>query len=224
VVTTSPWPDLPRARRGFLFSFDALGATVLVGLAVYFGTNTFARVRFDRERIQVWAADGQVQVSGLYHYQNAAPLPASFSLGLPFPVDAAHPAPSLFSIAETSADGSTSKPVAHRTYHGDIVFRLWFASHEEKWIRVDYVQHVAARSGRYILLTTNQWHRPLDFGEYILHLGKGSELDASNYPLTAVALTRRSYSFFKTDFVPNQDWEFSWRPPMAPIVASRGTP
>jgi hypothetical protein len=155
----------------------------LVLTAFYLGSNVFSPVRFDREKIEVWALPGQIQVRRLYLYRNRFPLPLSFSLGLPFPVDEGHKTPSIFSISEVSADGSTAKDIVSRNYHGDVVFRLWFAPRQEKWIRVKYSQSVLQSNGRYILLTTHKWNRPLDRGEYILHLSDGSELGASNYTL-----------------------------------------
>ena len=206
----------------FRHNVDFLLAFVLLLAALYFGSNVFSPVRFDREKIEVWVAGGQVQVRGLYHYRNRFPLPLSFSLGLPFPVDEGHKPPSVFSISEVSADGSASKEVASRNYHGDVVFRLWFAPRQEKWIRVDYVQGAPQRNGRYILLTTREWNRPLDFGEYVLHLGSGSELAASNYSLQPEARQPRSYSFTRLNFYPSADWEFSWRSSM-PLIASGRT-
>jgi hypothetical protein len=207
----------------FKRAVDLFLVLILVLLAFYFGTNVFTPVRFDREKIEVWVTEGQIQVRGLYHYRNRSPLPLSFSLGLPFPVDETHQAPAIFSISEVLADGSTSKEIPPRDYHGDVVFRVWFAPKQEKWIRVDYVQHVLQPNGRYILLTTRKWNRPLEFGEYIFHLSADFELAASNYALQAEPEgQQRRYSFVRSDFYPSADWEFSWRT-SKPLLAYRGT-
>jgi len=106
---------------------DLFLALALTILAFYLGSTVFSPVRFDREKIEVWVADGQIQVRGLYHYRNRFPLPLSFSLGLSLPVDDGHKTPSIFSVSEVFADGATSKEIAPRNYHGNVVFRLWFA-------------------------------------------------------------------------------------------------
>jgi hypothetical protein len=216
--------NFPKAIfKCFKREMDLLLAFVLIALAFYLGSNVFSPVRFDREKIEVWVADGQIQVRGLYHYRNRFPLPLSFSMGLPFPVDDAHKTPSTFSISEVLADGSTAKEIAPRNYHGDIVFRLWFAPKQEKWLRVDYVQGVLRPSGRYILLTTRKWNRPLELGEYVLHLNKGSELAASNYTLHWELEGRQGrYSFVRSNFYPGEDWNFSWRT-TTPLVTSANT-
>jgi hypothetical protein len=205
-----------------LAPFDLLLAIVLGALACYFGSNIFSPVRFDREKIEIWAADGQIQVHGLYHYRNRFPLPISFSLGLPFPVDVMHPVPSTFSIAELSANGSDSKDIAPRNYHGGIVFRLWFAPREEKWISVDYIQGAFQPSGRYILTTTSKWKQPIDQGEYVLHLAAAEELAASNYALQKdLSGPAKEYSFSRSNFYPVADWTFSWEPPAPQITSKR---
>jgi len=210
--------------KHFLREADLLLAFVLIILAFHLGSNAFSPVRFDREKIEVWVAGGQIQVRGLYHYRNRFPLPLSFSLGLPFPVDDGHKTPLIFSISEVLADGSTSKEIAPRNYHGDVVFRLWFAPRQEKWIRVDYVQGALQPNGRYILLTTSKWNRPLERGKYILYLSNGSELAASNYPLQLEARDQQhQYSFVRSNFYPGEDWNFSWRM-TAPLITSEHTP
>jgi hypothetical protein len=155
----------------------------LVLVAFYFGSNLFSVLRFDKEKIEIWAHEGQIQVQGLYHYQNRSPLPLSFSLGLPFPVDSQHESPSTFSVSEIESSGAVIRDIDTRNYHGGTVFRVWFAPRQEKWIRVEYVQGARTSGGRYILLTTRNWKRPLDSGVYILHLAQGLELASSNYPL-----------------------------------------
>ena len=208
--------------QNFKDKSDLLLVGVLALFALYLGSNLFSPVRFDREKIEIWATDGQIQVRGLYHYRNRFPFPLTFSLGLPFPVDAAHPAPGAYSIAEITAGGADAQEIIPRNYRGDVVFRLWFAPRQEKWIRVDYVQQFLRSEGRYILLTTRQWNRPLDFGEYILHLNDNSELAASNYELrTELGEQEPSYSFQRRNFYPSEDWSFSWRTRPTLIASDR---
>jgi len=189
---------------------DVFLAMALTAVAVYVGCDVFPQVRFDRERIEIWAAPQQIQVSGLYHYANPSRLPAFLSLGLPFAVDGDHPRPSIYAIAEVTADGRVVEQVPPTVRRGKVGFRIFLMPHGDKWIRVDYMQGARAPRGRYILTTTRQWHRPLEQGEYILHLAPGIELSASNYLLAATG-GANTYSFSKTDFYPSEDWDFAWR-------------
>lgn len=204
------WPS--SARHFFARHRDLLAACFLTLVALYVGSNFFSPIRFDRETIEIEATDKEIHVRGLYHYKNRFPLPVSFSLGLPFPIDATHLAPLTYSISESTAQGESIGGVSARKYHGDVVFRLWFKPSEEKWVRVDYTQPILAPNARYVLLTTRKWHQPLDSGEYILRLSKGSELNLSNYGLQySVHGQTVTYGFARTNFLPNQDWVFSWR-------------
>lgn len=201
---------LARAISAVFRRLDLVCALILILLAVFVGTDLFSALRFDQERIEVWAVEGQIQVRGLYHYENRTILPVSFSFGLPFPIDSSHPEPSTFSVTETDATG-TSEPIKVRTYRGDNVFRLIFWPKQARWIQVDYVQGTRTESGRYILQTTRMWKRALDHGEYILHLGEGLALTSSTYKLKQDPLGHENtYFFSRVDFYPVEDWEFEW--------------
>jgi hypothetical protein len=184
----------------------------LVLAAFYFGRNQLSLMRFDREKIEIWAFEGQVQVTGLYHYVNRSVFPASFSLGVPFPTDSEHPLPAEFHVSEVDGKGAFLKGIETRHYRGETVFRLWFWPSGERWIRLDYIQGARVPEGRYILLSTRKWGKPLQRGEYILHLSDGLELTSSNYHMTPNASGNpASYTFFRIDFLPTEDWEFRWR-------------
>ncbi|HET7105722.1 MAG TPA: hypothetical protein VFI38_02860 [Candidatus Acidoferrum sp.] len=190
----------------------AVQISFLVLAAIYFGRNQLSLIRFDRERIGISAFEGQVQVTGLYHYVNRSVFPASFSLGVPFPTDSEHPLPAEFHLSEVDDKGAFLKWIETRPYHSENVFRLWFWPSGERWIRLDYIQGTRVAEARYILRSTRKWGKPLQHGEYILRLGDGIELTSSNYPM-APNITGHpvSYSFSRNDFFPAEDWEFRWR-------------
>lgn len=96
---------------------------------------------------------------------------------------------------------------------------------QEKWVRLEYIQGSHVPEARYILVSTRKWGRPLDHGQYILHLGEGLELESSNYPLTKSSHgNSRDYFFNRSNFLPQQDWEFRWRADSAQPVVERNGP
>lgn len=201
--------------------WDYIASVLLVVLALYLNAGVLSPVRFDQESIEVWANENQIEVRGLYHYRNLSLLPASLSFGLPFPVDHEHDRPGLFSIAEIKADGKSEQEVVPRLRHGDVVFRLFFASHEEKWVCVHYFQHTRVPAGTYILRTTRAWGRPLDHGDYTLHLGSEASLASSNYSLALDSSTAmNTYKFSRKNFYPAEDWNFAWREPAATVATN----
>lgn len=204
---------------------ELLLALLLVLVALHFGLNSFSPLRFDQEKIEIWAFEGQAQVTGLYHYANRSLLPLSFSLGIPFPVDSDHIRPAAFFVSEVDSHGAFLREIKTHSYHGETVFRLWFRPYQAKWIRVEYIQGNTVPNVRYILLTTRKWGQPLGHGEYTLHLGEGLELTSSNYPLNPDVLGRmNTYFFARSDFFPSQDWKFCWRPSVSPETARRNQP
>ena len=211
---TPPWRTLNLYSAVMRFSqalvrySDFLLAGALALLALYVSCNLYPRVRFDRERIDVSAAPGQLQVTGLYRYRNPSVLPAFLSLGLPFPTDGGHPFPQTYSVVECDENGRERNALHTREKNGEVRFRVFLMPLESKWIRVDYIQPASTNDGRYILLTTRKWGQPLDSGNYFLHLAPGLQFHSSNYNLQQVDAS--IYSFERRDFYPSEDWTFSW--------------
>ncbi|MGH9788957.1 MAG: hypothetical protein ACRD4U_09680 [Candidatus Acidiferrales bacterium] len=203
---------------------DVWLAVVLAGAGTYFFSGQFTPVHFDQERITVQVNRSQLHVTGLYHYHNRSRLPAWLTLGVPFPVDADHPAPDDFFLSETGEDGRPLAPLpsARRGDEGRV--RLFFRPGEEKWIRLDYTQPARVSSGRYLLTTTRAWRRPIAQASFTLRLPPGAELVSSNYVLTPepAAGPRRTYTFSRTEFYPDQDWEFAWQEPRSAVARNRG--
>lgn len=184
-------------------------AALVLAAAIFLFSGWFTPVRFDRERIDVWAAPGQIQVVGLYHYRNSAPVPTLLTLGVPFPIDAEHPRPQTVLLEEVGLDGRASRSIETRRSGDELRFRLFFRAREEKSVRLMYVQPARVPRGTYILRTTRAWRRPLEHGEYELHLSPRLQFHHSNYAVTASSAD--SYSFTRTDFYPDADWRFAWR-------------
>jgi hypothetical protein len=225
MVTVSRDSAIIAAANARRFGLELLVGLSFAVLAIFLGTDFFSAVRFDQERIEIWAVEGQIQVHGLYHYQNRTLLPVSISLGLPFPVDPSHPVPSTFAVSAVDGSGNLKDPVWVRTYRGNNVFRLFFWPKQSRWIQVDYVQGTRAESGKYILRTTRKWNRPLKHGEYVLHLGKGLALASSTYPLEGYSSpgNQRTYSFVRVQFCPDEDWAFTWNQ-KTPTALLEGSP
>ena len=115
------------ARRS---SADLWLAGGLIAAAVYFFSGYFTTVRFERERIEVQVGRGAVRVSGLYEYRNRSWLPAVLTLGVPFPVDQAHPAPAFLLLTE-AVQGGKPALIPYTSRGGEVRFRLFFRPQKE---------------------------------------------------------------------------------------------
>ncbi len=189
-----------------------LGACALAALAAYFLGGRFTAVRFDQEHIDVTVEAGLIHVHGLYHYQNASPLPALLTLKIPFPVDNDHPAPDAFALAEVDEAGRTLRELSSLGPPAAPRVRLLFRPRESKWILLDYWQPSRVPEGCYILTTTRAWGRPIAQASFRLRLPAGYSLDHSNYPVaeSAAPPSAITYTFSRTNFYPDEDWKFSW--------------
>jgi hypothetical protein len=206
--------DALRAAQRFLLRNRDLGlAMSLVVIAIYFFSGYFTPVHFDREKIEVRVERGLIQVTGLYHYRNSSRLPTLLTLAVPFPIDAAHPAPVDVVLAEAAEDGRPLAEIEPSRWGRGLRFRLTFRPGEAKWIRLDYAQPTRVANGRYLLTTTQAWRRPIGRAEYLLHLPGNSQLVSSSYALAPVPAPGpgRTYAFSKTSFLPTEDWDFAWK-------------
>jgi hypothetical protein len=208
----------PEARSHFLARTADLWLTIaLGGVAVYLLSAAFTPIRFDRERIEVTVEPEAVRVTALYHYINTSILPIPLTLASPFPIDADHPEPTDVTLAESTADGTPLAELIPRWRNTDAIVQLFFWPGEAKWVRLDYVQPTRVPNGRYILVTTQAWGRPMDHADYFLHLPAPLTLAASSYPLQPGPATPRemTYTFSRQDFYPDQDWTFAWTSPIS---------
>jgi len=199
-------------------------AAGLAAGAIYFFSGKFTTVRFERERIEV-QVDGQViHVKGLYYYTNKSRLPAVLNLRIPFPIDPDHAPPVAFTLYESSAEGDALEELPAVERGEDAYLRLIFRPGEARWIRLDYTQPTRLASGRYLLTTTRAWRRPIHRADFALRLPSHARLTSSNYTLQAAGAEgkTKTYTFSRTDFYPEHDWEFSWAETGAELASAEG--
>jgi hypothetical protein len=161
--------------------------------------------RFEREQITISVHPDYILVDGVYFYRNPFPFPIVQGLSIPFPTDDTHPAPVDLQVEELS-------PRAHmlsvRYLWGRPRFNLALLQNETVCLHVHYYQQAPTSDARYILTTTRPWLRPLQVGEYVL-IPRGIRLLQSNHPLASTV--GGAAQFRKQQFMPHQDWTFSWK-------------
>lgn len=218
------WSPLQYVRGALVRWAEPLLAGVLAAGVICFFSGRFTTVRFDRERIEVQVAPGSIQVKGLYHYANASWLPAALTLRVPFPIDSDHPQPDWFALYESSEDGRAGAEIPPVVRGSNVSFRLIFRPREAKWIRLDYIQPRRVDRGRYLLTTTKPWRRPMERADYILRLPRDCVLISSNYAVSPAPPSGdgQAFTFSRTNFFPNQDWEFAWNDSRAVAATERG--
>src|SRR5882762_8466 len=188
-------------RRFLTLSWTAVGALLVFSYLLAWSP----MVRFEREQITISVHPDHIIVDGVYFYKNPFPFPIVQGLSIPFPTDDTHPSPVDLQVEELS-------PRAHmlnlRYLWGRPRFNLALQQNETVCLHVHYYQQAPTSDARYILTTTQPWLRPLQVGEYVL-IPRGIRLLDSNYPL--VHTVGGTAQFQKQQFMPRQDWVFSWK-------------
>lgn len=169
-----------------------------------FCLSDYPRANFPSEEIDIQVYAAHVLVNGLYVYKNPFPFPITQGFSIPLPVDESHPEPLSLSAAVLTTQ---EEPVPLYFIFGKYRFTLTFRAKETIRLLVRYYQYAPSQDARYILTTTQAWKQPLHYGRYTLRL-HNVRLVASNYPLRHDG--SRCHVFERLDFMPQQDWRFSW--------------
>jgi len=189
-------------RSGFRMTH--LFALVLFFTAIPFLSGLIPLVRFSEEQIDIIVRPDHIRVRGIYVYENPLPLPLIQGLSIPLPINRDNPAPVLLRVATLMPDRA---PVPVRHIMGSYRFELVVPAGSAVTVMVEYAQYAPQRNAHYLLTTTRPWRRPIERGEFSL-VPEGVEITGSNYPLER---TDTGIWFFRRDdFMPTQDWEFSW--------------
>ena len=189
-------------------------ALAAAAAGVYLFGGWLTPVRFVAEEIEV-KIDGQtIDVEGIYLYRNHAPWPALLTLGIPFPIDADHPAPFALALDEVDGTDRAIRRLTPAVRGEDVSLRLTFAAWQERRLRLRYSQLARTPRGRYLLTTTRAWRRPVEQAKLTLSLSPGHTLSASSYRLSPLGTQAgwERLGFERTLFWPDRDWDFSWNP------------
>ena len=190
---------MARLRTSFRFYFPI----VLMGILIMFFTGFYPVVRFPEEQIDVEVCPDYIRVKGTYTYKNPFPFPVSQGFSIPLPVDAELPEPVQLTAMVLAPH---EKNILLKYLLGKHRFNLKFHAREKITVSVAYRQQAPSKKGRYILLSTKAWRKPLNHGLYRIFLNN-VQITFSNYKLNKAD----SYLFFqKENFMPSKDWIFSW--------------
>jgi len=182
---------------------NSSAVVALLGFSFLLGWSPVAR--FEREQITILVHRDHVIVDGIYFYRNPFPFAIVQGLSIPLPADDVHPIPVDLEVEELSPRHQVLNP---RNIWGRPRFDLSIQRNETVCLHVHYYQQAPSADARYILTTTQPWLRPLETGEYRLILQEVTLLQ-SNYPL--VNTVGGVAQFRKVQFMPREDWVFSWK-------------
>jgi hypothetical protein len=177
------------------------GAVLLLMLCTAYAMRP---VIFVEEEVAVSVFPDRIEVRGDYYFENPRPFPALQLIGYPYPVDENHPVPSSVR-AELLAPNA--HPLSVWNAFDQTFLVLWVGARARKSIRIEYTQEAKTPDAVYILTTTKDWPRPLE--KAVLRLEpQGVDITHSSLPLTKNA--DHTLEYRSEDFLPTNDWGFSW--------------
>lgn len=178
---------------------------LLFFLALPFLAGILPIVLFTDEQIDIKVYPDYVLMQGIYVYQNPFPFPVVQGLSVPLPVDEDHPTPIQLSARQLFPKQAS---LATRYLWGRHRFNLFFKANETVKILVAYRQQAPKRNAKYILTTTKPWKHPLRTGMYRL-FPQEVIITRSNYALESS--NHDIFGFERNNFMPHDDWHFSWK-------------
>ncbi len=187
-------------------SFQKYIPFVFCVLLVLFLTGGYPLVKFLKEDIAIQVFSKHILLTGIFEYKNPFPFSIMQGFSIPLPIDKNYPEPVQIAVDRLYPD--VVKPIPVYFLLGKHRFSITFRPGETLKIHVQYYQYTPQKTACYILTTTQSWKDPLIQGRYSLKLNDSVKLLLSNYPLEMQQ--PNIYAFEKTNFMPQEDWKFSW--------------
>lgn len=185
-----------------------ISATYIV-LLLLFTTLSAQNIQFQGEQIKIKIGDDQVQVTGTYYFYNPSYYPVSRTLYYPFVVDTRLEYPDSIHVSLSSVDHS----LAYRSESDGIFLSIPFLPEQLITLTVFYSQKTLANQFEYILTTTREWHRPLQFANYIIQIPKDSEVTylSLDYQEIKYQGNYQIYHIRRSDFMPSENLKIIWK-------------
>jgi len=167
-------------------------------------------IHFWREHVRVEPSDGRTRVVGVYYFRNLSDEPVETSILYPFPVDRYHMPP--FKVRAWQERNGVFQPMGFTRGDAFIRWKTRFAPHEEKVVRVEYVQEIKRNYAIYIVSTTRQWQRPIEVAEFEFWIPRDLRDATLSFEPDRIDTVGDTIVYFvrETDFFPEEDLTVTW--------------
>lgn len=154
-------------------------------------------------------ASDTAEVTGIYTLTaDSCSMPKAFVLFYPFPVDTTMKFPHR--ISASCDDKPIDVTIKPRQY--GFTFSVVLHENDTSMLRVNYLQTLTAKHIRYIVTTTADWKKPLEYAHFTISLPESCSLHSLSYPFdtTFVTHNRRVWKILRKNFLPEKDIEVRW--------------
>jgi hypothetical protein len=178
-------------------------------LFLYSGFVAGQRIEFFKEELVFTIDSSFFSVNGDYCFRN--PSNSSLDVKIFFPVSKtpAYPAIDTMLIYDISRP---SHPIMAEINDTVATFSLSFLPFSEKCVKIYYKQHHNGSWAKYILMTTQNWHKPLELAKYSLITSKN--ISISHFSISPDQSEdfgeTRLYYWNRQQFMPEKDFVFDF--------------
>lgn len=156
---------------------------------------------FQSEEVYLTLTTDTLAVEGHYRFRNDSDEPARLGIRFPFPVDPAHPFPTL---VEADVDRL-------RLLSDSATWSLTLAPREVRDVTVRYLQPHAVRDASYITTSALTWKRPLEHTRFVVRWPAAFGEVRVTLPLERRVEGDEVVGIYETtDFVPLRDVRLAW--------------
>ena len=167
------------------------------------------RIEFFKEELVFTLDSSFFSVNGDYFFRNPSNSPLNYKIFFPVSKTPGYKAIDTILVYDIS---EPNQPLIVGIKDSVASFSLSFVPFSEKCVRIFYKQHHNGSRARYILMTTQNWQKPIELGKYSLITRKNiSILHFSILPDRSEDFGEsRLYFWNKYQFMPDRDFVFDF--------------
>ena len=190
---------MPVTRHFFLF-FLFLCTDFVVG----------QRIEFFREELVFTIDSSCFSVTGDYYFRNPSNTSVNYRIFYPVSKTPGYKAMDTILVYDVSRP---NQPLPVEIKDSVASFYLSFLPASEKCVKIYYKQHHNGSRARYILMTTHNWHQPLELAKYSLVTDKSISISHFSIPPDASKEFEQTRLYFwnRQQFMPEKDFVFELR-------------
>lgn len=160
------------------------------------------KLSFEKEDITFEIENGIFTVRGIYYFNSDSE--KEYSILYPFPTDTIYGNPFKIEVSYINSN----KNIEYKTTKDSSAVFFRILANPEQPILITYSQRLKTNKARYILLSTNQWHKPLIQADYKL-------ITPLNFSITSLSVkpdkeiqidNKKIYLWHKENFMPQKDF------------------
>lgn len=164
---------------------------------------------FFKESIELFIHEKYCTVTGKYYFKNNSNKPVDQMIYYPFSKSYNISKPDSINIT----DFTNNKTIQYSIYKDGIIFNLNMKPNGKTIYQVVYSQRTPDQKMEYILLTTQEWKKPLEKAEFIVKLAANLNFEyiSAKYDHKKITESYTAYFVSRDNYMPDENLVVQWR-------------